>query len=145
MLKIVSTLLMLSLCISSQASEIYNEKSMLADINNYRFKQGLTPLKINDFMSKEAKNHSLDMAQKILPFSHDHFKDRTLSIANHFKGFKQISENVAYTDSDINTIVQLWLNSPGHRKNIEGNYTQTGIGIAHDKNGRTYATEIFLK
>ncbi|WP_231590801.1 CAP domain-containing protein [Hymenobacter terrenus] len=38
-----------------------------------------------------------------------------------------------------------WLNSPGHRANIEGNFTRTGIGVATSSTGRIYSTQIFIR
>ena len=42
-------------------------------------------------------------------------------------------------------VVNMWLNSPGHKRNIEGNFTLTGIGIAEADNGYLYFTQIFLR
>jgi uncharacterized protein YkwD len=42
-------------------------------------------------------------------------------------------------------VVDGWLHSPGHKKNIEGDYNFTGIGVSKDKNGRIYYTQIFLR
>jgi uncharacterized protein YkwD len=38
----------------------------------------------------------------------------------------------------------MWLNSPGHRKNIEGPYNLTGIAMAKAKDGTMYFTQIFI-
>ena len=38
-----------------------------------------------------------------------------------------------------------WLNSPGHRKNIEGDFTHIGIGVVKNDAGVYYFTQIFLK
>ncbi len=42
-------------------------------------------------------------------------------------------------------MVEQWLTSPGHKRNIVGNYNITGIGIARDKQGKLYYTQIFLR
>ena len=43
-------------------------------------------------------------------------------------------------------VVEGWLNSKGHRENIEGNSTYTGIGLAKASDGRIYFTpQIFLQ
>jgi len=41
--------------------------------------------------------------------------------------------------------VNSWLNSSGHKKNIEGNYSHTGVGIAKNQYGTLYFTQIFVK
>jgi uncharacterized protein YkwD len=39
----------------------------------------------------------------------------------------------------------MWINSPGHRENIEGDYNLSGIGIYKNRNGVLYFTHIFIK
>jgi uncharacterized protein YkwD len=42
-------------------------------------------------------------------------------------------------------VVDGWLNSPGHRRNIEGDFRLTGIGIAKRSDGMVYFTQIFIR
>ncbi len=43
-------------------------------------------------------------------------------------------------------VVEAWLNSAGHKANIEGNYTHFGIAIRENPvNGKKYFTNIFAK
>jgi uncharacterized protein YkwD len=136
----------LSLVLLSQAKATPSKaQTILADINAYRVEHELPQLKMNDVLTREAVKHSREMAQNIIPFGHEGFGVRAHHITEQFKHIKSIAENVAYTDLANRSVVKLWLNSPGHRKNIEGNYNLTGIGIASDKTGRVYVTQIFLK
>lgn len=121
-----------------------DQKIILAEINAYRVKRGLLPLKMNHLISGEAKNHSYNMATGIIPFSHDGFNKRAQRLYQQFKQTRAIAENVAYNNRDAETVVKQWLTSAGHRKNIEGNFNLTGIGIARNKNGLVYVTQIFL-
>jgi len=41
--------------------------------------------------------------------------------------------------------VQGWLKSPGHRKNIKGDFDVTGIGVSKNAQGDYYFTQIFIK
>jgi uncharacterized protein YkwD len=41
-------------------------------------------------------------------------------------------------------VVDNWLKSPMHKKNIEGAFNLTGIGVAADKKGTLYFTQIFV-
>jgi uncharacterized protein YkwD len=52
---------------------------------------------------------------------------------------------VAYYKSDAKKLVDAWIASRGHRQNILGNYNLTGIGIAHNKKGWGYYTQIFIR
>lgn len=115
------------------------------DINAYRSAHGLHQLKLNHYICEVATKHSVDMAKNIAPLGHAGFNKRIKIIFDHFNQPRSIAENVAFTDSNPKQVVNLWLNSSGHRKNIEGNYNITGIGIAHGENGRVFVTQIFLK
>jgi uncharacterized protein YkwD len=42
-------------------------------------------------------------------------------------------------------VVDGWLHSPGHRRNIESDFRLTGIGLATAGNGMIYFTQIFVK
>ena len=121
------------------------QKIILAEVNAYRFQHSLSALQCDDFISKVAVSHSLNMA-KGLPFGHAGFDQRSADLFLHFKAANAIAENVAYASSmSAKGVVKLWLESLGHRKNIEGNYNLTGIGIAQSKDGRFFVTQIFLK
>jgi uncharacterized protein YkwD len=37
------------------------------------------------------------------------------------------------------------MDSPPHRKNILGDFKETGIGIAYSKEGKCYLTQLFAK
>ena len=54
------------------------------------------------------------------------------------------AENVAYGAETAEEVVRMWLKSPGHKKNIEGKYNYTGIGIARGRNGQLYYTQLFI-
>ncbi len=55
------------------------------------------------------------------------------------------AENVAYGNMTAAKVVDGWLHSPGHKKNIEGNYNLTGIGTVQREDGVIYFTQIFIK
>ncbi len=46
---------------------------------------------------------------------------------------------------DAREVVDGWLHSPGHRRNIMGDFRLTGIGVAEAANGMIYFTQIFVK
>jgi uncharacterized protein YkwD len=55
------------------------------------------------------------------------------------------AENVAYGNITAKEVVDNWLKSPGHRRNIEGKYTITGIGVAKSSDGTIFFTQIFVE
>ncbi|MCL9683423.1 CAP domain-containing protein [Legionella maioricensis] len=121
------------------------QNAILVHINEYRQKHGLSPLKMDDKIVKEAKIHSLDMANHRMPFGHKYFNSRIDRLHAQIKNSNAGAENVAYNYKNAQDVVNNWVRSPGHKRNIEGNYNLTGIGIARDKQGKIYFTQIFLR
>jgi uncharacterized protein YkwD len=111
-------------------------------INEHRVSVGLKALKINDFMSNQAKNHN-DYMIKTNNFGHDNFDTRYETITKEL-GSGYMGENVAKQQKTAKEVVDTWLNSKLHKENIEGDkYTSTGIAVTADANGVLYFTNIF--
>ncbi|MFT4058120.1 MAG: CAP domain-containing protein [Legionella sp.] len=126
-------------------SETAIQNAVLVHINEYRHKHGLSTLHMNNDMVREAKQHSLDMAHHRMPFGHQGFLKRVERLHRRIKNSGAGAENIAYNYKDAHTVVQQWLLSPGHKRNIDGNYNLTGIGVARDNQGHLYYTQIFLR
>ena len=122
------------------------EKSVHRQINQYRKKKGLPPLKINSQVSKIARQHSKNMANKQVSFGHSGSGSRYSKIGKIIK-YRGVAENVAYNQGYKNpgkNAVTGWIKSTGHRRNIEGKYQVTGIGIAKNSRGEYYFTQLFV-
>ena len=127
---------------NSNASQ---EQTILSYVNQYRSTRNLKPLKMNALLFQEAQRHSQDMAKHRVPFGHEHFAARVKRLYSKIPVSRGAAENVAYNYKDLQVLVQGWIKSPGHQKNMVGNYNLTGIGIARDEHGKTYYTQIFLR
>jgi uncharacterized protein YkwD len=112
-------------------------------INQYRRKKGLPALATDPVIEAEARRHTIAMASHRSPFGHDGFSYRSKVITSKIPGVTATAENVAYGSRSAKEVVDGWLRSPGHKKNIEGKYKLTGIGVARDENSRLYFTQIF--
>jgi len=121
------------------------EADILALVNKYRKSKGLMALQENVVIEAEARRHSMAMATNRIPFGHDGFNIRSKIITSKVPGTNAVAENVAFGSSTAKEVVDGWLNSAGHKKNIEGNYTFTGIGVARDKNAKLFYTQIFAR
>jgi uncharacterized protein YkwD len=121
------------------------ESSILYYINEYRHSVRLASLQTLDIATKQAYNHSKNMAIGKTGFGHMGFDKRIDNIKQAVGFITASAENVAYGQLSAKEVVKGWLNSPGHKKNIEGNYQLTGIGWYKDKNGVIYFTQIFLR
>ncbi|AFZ02679.1 CAP domain-containing protein [Calothrix sp. PCC 6303] len=121
------------------------EKSVFEQINRYRVAKGLSKLTLDARISKQARIHSQNMAVGKVPFSHKGFEKRVNSISI---GYQSASENVAFNqgyDDPVAEAVSGWIKSPGHLVNIKGNYNLTGVGVAVNREGEVYLTQLFLR
>jgi uncharacterized protein YkwD len=114
-------------------------------VNQHREALGLGKLQAFDAATEQAYNHSKNMATGKIAFGHNGFEDRINAIMKSEGRMSASAENVAYGNLTAREVVKGWLNSPGHRKNIEGNYALTGIGTYIDRRGVVFFTQIFLR
>jgi len=88
------------------------------------------------------------MAAGLVPAGHERFESRKRDISNMIP-WRGMAENVGINDyppsETVRAAVSGWLGSRGHRKNIEGRYDLTGVGIARDARGVYYYTQIFVR
>ena len=119
------------------------EGQVLKIINEHRKLIGLSELMYNKEVYNEARKHSLNMAAGRTPFSHDGFDERYDRLMKEVGG-TSMAENVALGQTTAQEAVDSWLNSKGHKQNIEGDFNLTGIGIARENDGDLYFTQIFL-
>lgn len=119
------------------------EEDILFYVNKYRESKSLPALQMNQVISDQAEKHSVEMAGKKMPFGHGGFEERVRNMISKLGTLRASAENVAYGELGAEQVVALWIKSPGHKKNIEGNYTLTGIGTAKTKDGVIYFTQIF--
>jgi uncharacterized protein YkwD len=87
--------------------------------NRRRQQAGLEPLRLHRKLSRSAQIHSQDMALNDV-FSHigsdgSSLGDRITRVGYRFSS---AAENIAVGASTPKQVVNLWMNSPGHRANI---------------------------
>ena len=58
-------------------------------------------------------------------------------------GWSEAGENVARGQWTASEMQSDWMNSPGHRANILGNYTDIGVAWLTDASGMTWGVEVF--
>lgn len=123
-----------------------HEREVIKLINEHRSLEELDALHIHDTLVEIARKHSVNMALGVLPLGHDGFDDRTEEVLDCFEhSTYEIAENVgmAHGAGASQVAVEMWLESEGHRDNIEGPYTLSGIG-SYERDGAIYFTQIFL-
>ncbi len=120
-------------------------REILYYVNEFRRSKHLPALLANSYISSVALGHSRDMLTGKSPFGHDGFRQRIDRISGKLGRLHVAAENVASGPMDAKEVVDGWLRSPGHRRNIMGDFTLTGIGVAEAANGMIYFTQIFVK
>jgi uncharacterized protein YkwD len=111
-------------------------------INLHRTGMGLAALEWNETIANECRQHSQEMANAHT-INHDGFNERINKIGETIS-WNWAGENVAYHYS-AEGAVTAWLNSPGHKSNIESNSNVTGVGVAYDEDSTIYFTQIFIR
>jgi len=114
-------------------------------VNIHRSEMGLNKLEWHTQTTIESQDHSQDMASFRVAFGHGGFNNRVNRIkAAESDSIYASGENVAQ-NSTAKRAFNAWLTSYGHRKNIEGNFTHTGIGARQSANGSWYFTQMFIR
>lgn len=120
------------------------ERAIYKKINAYRARQGLEPMRWDDRMAAQARNHSIAMARGKRDFGHSGFKQRVRATGLSFtSAAENVGQNRGYEDP-ADEAVEGWLHSNGHRENIEGDYNVTGVGVARSRNGTFFFTQMFV-
>ncbi|MDY8138787.1 CAP domain-containing protein [Aquimarina sp. 2201CG5-10] len=148
-LVIVSCLTVLS-CSKSDDSdtiEFVNEISVADEIlrlvNEHRQGLGLSALAKNQTAENLAVDHTNYMISKD-QISHDHLSSRGEELSSK-ENATAVAENVASSYPTAAAVFEGWLNSSGHRTNIEGNYTHIGIAAIKNGQGKYFYTQLFYR
>ena len=121
------------------------QKIILKGVNIEREKNNLKPLKINNRLNKIAIVKAKDMArEKKMSHTSKKFGATFNLIKKENIHFTKAAENIASGHKTPEFVVERWLKSKGHHKNILGkDYRFIGIGKASDNEGKLYWVQIF--
>ena len=119
------------------------DEEILRLVNAHRASIGKPALLMNQTIWEHANRHSQDMAANIVPFGHDGFDARIAAIRAVLGPGGSGAENVAMGYTSAASVVSAWLGSSGHRANIEGNATRTGVSAVRSGAGVWYYTQVF--
>lgn len=121
-----------------------NETELARLINEHRVSIGLNELEIINHISFKSEEHNDYMITNNV-VDHAYFQERSDNIIRVL-GAVKVNENVAYNFITPQSALNAWLNSPGHRANIEGDFTYFGISVTESpETGKKYYTNIFIK
>lgn len=110
------------------------EDQVVGIVNAERADAGCGPLKVDDRITAAAQAHAEDMAAKDY-FSHDSQDGRTFDQRIRNAGYPSPgAENIAVGARTADQVMQMWMDSDGHRANIL-NCDLNTIGVGLDRNG----------
>ncbi|MGL5864428.1 MAG: CAP domain-containing protein [Dermatophilaceae bacterium] len=118
---------------------------VIALVNAERAKAGCESVTAEARLTKAAQGHSVDMAENTY-MEHQSRDGRSPFDRMKDAGYQggSMAENIAYGQDSPQDVMQDWMNSDGHRKNILNcDYTQIGVGVANASNGDIYWTQNF--
>lgn len=101
------------------------EVELLNLVNQHRIANGKAPARIDETLMKNSRDWSLTMG----------------STRNLVHSGQNVAENIYLSgwEGNAREIFEAWKNSPGHNKNMLGNYSQMGVGVVY-RDGKTWAT-----
>jgi uncharacterized protein YkwD len=116
-------------------------------INAERQRQGLPALVSNEQLDRMAQIQAENMAY-FHKMAHTLPEAQLPTVGDRARyvgySFSRLAENVAVGYPNAETVVQGWMNSSGHRRNIlDGDVVETGIGIARSSSGGLYYCQVF--
>jgi uncharacterized protein YkwD len=112
---------------------ISNERLEVCVLTNQsRLREDLIPLQLDPVLSRVAQSHAQDMLARDY-FSHESPNGGTLRTRLVGAGIRYgfAGENIAKGQSSAGEVVQDWMKSPGHRRNIlQPEFRKIGVGKA---------------
>jgi len=125
------------------------ELAVFSLVNRERSKARLSTLGWDDRLGKLARSYSRKMAREDF---FDHYDPEGKTVIERaddarIKGWSKIGENLFWCDDTPqfeSLSVRGWMQSATHRGNIlDRTWTATGIGIARDRDGQIFITQVF--
>jgi uncharacterized protein YkwD len=108
---------------------------ILAAVNAERKKAGAAPLKPNARLDQAAQRHAQDMLARHY-FAHESPEGHTVRERARDAGYdwRAIGENIAEGQFTVDEVMDSWMKSPDHRRNIlDRGFTELGVGLALGK------------
>jgi len=125
---------------SSDTSKFAEE--VLRLVNSERAKQGLSSLSTTQALENAANHRAKEIVQQ---FSHTR-PDGTSCftvLGDYNVSYMACGENIAYGQRTPEEVMNAWMNSEGHRKNImSANFGKMGVGV-YVNNGVIYWVQMF--
>ncbi len=122
-----------------QASDDTPAAELIAAHNKERAERKLPPLVAEPRLAAAARAQAADMATH-KKMTHDGSDGSTLVDRVKRAGYNylKVGENVAEGQPTVASVMDAWMNSPHHRENILGDFTEVGVARAEADDGTWY-------
>ncbi len=128
-------------------SILVQEARVVELVNQRREEAGLKSYRHNTKLSEVAREKSEDMRDN------NYFSHQSPIYGSPFEMMEQFNiryqaagENIAQGQRTPEAVVDAWMDSPGHRRNILSNdFTEIGVGYAENEQGQTFWTQMFIR
>jgi uncharacterized protein YkwD len=107
--------------------------------NRLRAEAKLPPLEVSTKLTAAADKHAKDMA------AHDKMTHKGSDGSSAIKrivargyNYRRAGENIAAGEFSVDGLMKGWMESPHHKRNILGSYSQIGVACAIDVDGKRY-------
>ena len=118
--------------------------ALIAAHNRERAMEKLPPLRSNPQLAAAAREHARDMAEhKKLSHEGSDGSDPAKRVKRHGYKYQEVGENVADGQTSVEEAMRTWMNSPPHRKNILGDFTEVGAAVEPDAEKTNYWCVVF--
>ncbi|MFL6262475.1 MAG: CAP domain-containing protein [Thermoanaerobaculia bacterium] len=117
--------------------------AMLAQVNAERKQAGVAPLRPNPRLDQAAQSHAQDMLARHY-FAHESPEGKTVRERARAAGYdwRAIGENIAEGQLSVEEVMDTWMHSPPHRRNIlDRDFKELGVGLALGRSGGEWQTE----
>lgn len=130
---------------SDEITNLENEVFRLA--NEERMRADLPALSLDSEIAKVARAKSEDF------INNNYFAHNSPQYGSPFEmlrtfgvNYSAAAENIASGQNNAKAAINHWMNSAGHRANIlNSTFNKTGVGVARDRNGNLYWTQLFVR
>jgi uncharacterized protein YkwD len=117
-----------------------DEQEIVRLVNATRAVSGLPALSIDAGLVSFARWHTREMSERGDIFH----SGKDVRVASAPAGWTRLGENVGMGGS-AERLHELFMQSPGHRANVLGDFSHLAVGADRGANGRLYVTVVFVK
>ena len=124
------------------------EGALLEHTNAERSMRGLPALVPDEALARAARQHAREMAE-LGYMAHESPRAETRTVSHRLNQagavVQGVGENLALLSGVPDIAVAAvagWMDSPGHRRNILGDFTHAGFGVAQGAGGSTYVVQV---